>query len=118
MNTWSMDDMNDLELMYGQIKVNENLLALKTRIDAALQVIKGEVSDESMGVDYFGIIFSNTPVSMKVQEICRVLNDIDGVSSVEFEDAEFNKETQVLTFHFTIYSVYGTFAYDKSFGNM
>lgn len=117
MNTWALDDMNDLELMYGQIKLNANLQALKTRIDAALQVVKGEVASASEGVDYFGIIFSNTPVSLKVQEICRVINDIEGVDSVTFEKAEMDKVNLTFRFYFTIYSTYGEFDYDKLFVN-
>lgn len=117
MNTWALDDKNDLEIMYGQIKLNENLQALKTRIDAALQVVKGEVDDTSMGVDYFGIIFSDTPISMKIQEISRVITAVDGVSKIEFDRAELDRQTLALRLFFTIYSTYGEFAYDKTFVN-
>lgn len=134
MNTWALNDDNDLELTRTVqlvqnedgtfeekqgwiIKMNENLQALKTRIDAALQIVKGELSDESMGVDYFGIIFANTPISMKVQEISRVISSIEGVSNVTFENAEIDRRSSSYIFHFTIESVFGEFEYNKQFVN-
>lgn len=115
MKTWLLTDDNDIDLKFGQIQMVEELQALKTRITAALEVVKGEVSDPEMGVDYFGIIFSNTPISMKIQEICRVINSIAGVSKTEFIEARFNKETGALNFRFEIYSEYGSFEYEKTF---
>lgn len=117
MKTWYLTKENELQLQFGQLKVVEALEALRVRIDAALQVVKGEMDDPNLGVDYFGIIFSNTPVSMKVQEISRVILQQEGVENVEFVSAEFDRERQVLTFKFTIYSVYGDFEYDRTFDN-
>lgn len=118
MKTWEMNEEDELQLAHGQIMMKQELEALRVRIDAALQVIKGEVDDQDIGVDYFGIIFSNTPISMKVQEICRVILLQDGVEDVEFENAEVDKRTGALHFRFTIYSVYGEFDYDKTFENI
>lgn len=119
MKTWTLtqktetDNGNDTTLEYGEIKTDTELLALRTRIDAALQVIKGELQDPSEGVDYFGIILSDTPIPIKVQELCRVINGIDGVKSVTYESALLNKRTNVLTFRFTIHSVFGDLEYEK-----
>lgn len=115
MKTWNLDKNNDLTLLYGQIQVNKDLEALRTRIDAALQVVKGEVEDQSQGVDYFGIIFSNTPLSMKIQEISRVITNIEGVSGVEYKSGIFDKRNNSLKFTFVIKSVFGDMEYDKLF---
>jgi len=110
-----MDEDNQLGLAHGQILMSENIDALRVRIDAALQVIKGEVDDPTQGVDYFGIIFSNTPLSIKVQELTRVIRSLDGVDSVDFIDAKLDDKTGALSFKFNIYSVYGQMEYDKTF---
>lgn len=117
MKTWYLTDKNGLETEYGQIKIVTELQALRSRIDAELQVVKGEVDDPNIGVDYFGIIFSNTPLMMKVQELTRVINQIPGVNSVEFDRAESDKKTQTLRFFFTIHSIYGRLSYDRTFDN-
>lgn len=119
MKTWDLtqktptDNGNDVATTEGVIKVVEDLDALRTRIDAALQVVKGELQDPKIGVDYFGIILSDSPLPLKVQELCRVINSIEGVKSTTYESAELNKETGVLTFHFTIHSVFGDIEYEK-----
>lgn len=118
MKTWYMTKENDLQLKFGQLKLVEDLEALRVRIDAALQIVKGELDDPTQGVDYFGIIFSNTPMSMKIQEITRVIMLQDGVENVEFTNASFDKRTQTLHFEFHIYSVYGDFDYDRTFDNI
>ena len=117
MKTWYLTKENELQLQFGQLRLVEDLEALRVRIDAALQIVKGELDDPNLGVDYFGIIFSNTPVAMKVQEICRVILQQEGVENVEFNSAEFDHEKQVFTFKFTIYSIYGDFEYDRIFDN-
>lgn len=123
MKTWYLtpktqtSDGNDLVLQDGQIKVVSDIEALRIRIDAALQVFKGEVDDPTQGVDYFGIIFSKTPLSIKVQELCRVINSLEGVSSVNFDNAFLDNRNGQLTFQFTIKSVYGELKYDKVIEN-
>lgn len=91
------------------------LEALRVRIDAALQIVKGELDDSSLGVDYFGIIFSNTPISMKIQEISRVITAVEGVESIEYKSGTFDKRTNALHFYFRIRSAYGDIDYDKLF---
>lgn len=118
MKTWELDEENELQLAHGQIMMKQELEALRVRIDAALQVIKGEVDNEAVGVDYFGIVFANTPISMKVQEISRVILEQEGVDDVEFENAVVDRVTGSINFSFTIYSVYGDFEYDKTFENI
>ena len=118
MKTWELTEEDELQLAHGEIMMKQELEALRVRIDAALEVIKGEVDDETVGVDYFGIVFSNTPISMKVQEISRVILLQDGVDDVEFNNAVVDRRTGALHFSFTIYSVYGEFDYDKTFENM
>lgn len=117
MKTWYMNEENALQLQYGQIKLAKDLEALRVRIDAALQVVKGELDDASAGVDYFGIIFSNTPISMKVQEISRVILSVEGVENLSFKNVEFDRKNQTFRFYFTIYSIYGDIQYDKVIEN-
>lgn len=118
MKTWYMDDQNRLHLTYGQIKLVEDMEALRVLINAELQIVKGELDNPTRGVDYFGIILSNTPISIKVQEITRVIKSVPGVKDVTFNNAMLDKKTQILTFSFTIQTVYGDLEYDKAFANI
>lgn len=119
MKSWNLtqrsenDPGNDVELRLGQIKTVTDLEALRCRIDAALQVIKGELQDPNIGVDYFGIIMSDTPIPIKVQELCRVINSLEGVKSTTYESSLYNRKTGVLTFRFTVHSVFGDLEYEK-----
>lgn len=119
MKTWNLtqktptDNGNDVTLKDGVIQVVDELEALRVRIDAALQVIKGELQDPNIGVDYFGIVMSNTPIPLKIQEICRVINSLEGVKSVTYESSMLNKLTGTLTVSLTIHSVYGDLNYNK-----
>lgn len=119
MLVWNLTDDNDLEATSANtIAMSNKLKALRIRIDAALQVIKGELDNSDLGVDYFGIIMSDTPLSIKVQEICRVINLIDEVADVKFVRAETDAKNHKLTFFFTITSVYGEFTYSNTFDNI
>jgi hypothetical protein len=124
MKTWYLtkktdpDGGNNLIAQNGYIKTVADLEALRIRIDAALQVFKGEVDDPTVGVDYFGIIMSNTPLSMKVQEIARVVTAIEGVESIQFEGASIDRASGALEMYFTIKSVFGVLEYNKTFENM
>jgi len=119
MKTWNLtpksdnDPGNDVNLQLGQIKMVTELDALRVRIDAALQIIKGELQDTTEGVDYFGIVMADTPIPLKVQELCRVINGLEGVKSTTYESAVLNRETGVLTFRFTIHSIFGDLEYEK-----
>lgn len=124
MKTWALtektptDNGNDVSLSYGNIKIDADREALKTRIEANLQIIKGELQDPAAGVDYFGVIFSNGPLSFKVQELSSVIMGIEGVQEVLFDGAKMDKKTNTLTFAFTIKSIYGDISYEKSFENI
>lgn len=100
------------------IAVQEGLEALRSQIDCNLQVIKGEVEDETAGVDYFGIIFANTPLAMKVQEITRVIMRCQDVNTVKYERCEIDRAHNSMTFYFTIESVYGELEYNKTFESL
>ena len=121
MKTWYLtkktdqDGGNNLTTQDGHIKMVTDIEALRVRIDAALQVVKGEVSDPNLGVDYFGVIMSNTPLNIKIQEIARVVNNIEGVESLQFNRAEVDRATGTLDMFFTIKSVYGDIEYNKTF---
>lgn len=99
----------------GQIAMANKLDALRVALDSALQVFKGELDDTTKGVDYFGIILSDTPLSIKVQELSRIIKQNSEVQEVLFKRAEVNKKDSKITFYFDITSVYGTFSYDNSF---
>lgn len=124
MKTWHLTQLdkdgtdNDLMLQHGLIKVDTDLDALRTRIDCALQVIKGEVSDLNQGVDYFGIMLSGAPLEIKVQELCRVINNVQGVKSTKFKQATVDRKTGAMSFEFTIESAFGDIDYEKSFENI
>lgn len=124
MQTWTItqktptDNGNDVKAEYGLISIDSDLAALRTQIDCNLQVVKGEVPDEDKGVDYFGIIYANTPLSMKIQELTRVISNIDGVEDVYFLKAEKNQKTNTLSFYFEIQSVYGVLEYNKNIENI
>ena len=119
MLVWDMNKDNDLQLgATGQIVVANKINALRNRLDAALQVVKGELDDTSLGVDYFGVIFTESPISLKVQELCRVMRQIDEVQDIKFLRAEADKKHNTLKFFFEITSIYGVLAYDKEFENI
>lgn len=124
MQTWTItqktdtDNGNDVKAEYGLICVDTELEALRSQIDCNLQTVKGEVADENKGVDYFGIVFSNTPLSMKVQEITRVISNIEGVQDVYFLRAEQDPKTHKLSLFFKIQSVYGVLEYNKNIENI
>ena len=116
MLAWNMDKNNDLVLTKtGQISLVNRLDELRVALDAALQVVKGELDDETQGVDYFGIILSDTPLSIKVQELTRVIKQNSEVQDVKFVRAEVDKKSNKLSFYFDITSVYGDFSYNNSF---
>ena len=116
MLAWNLSKENDLMLTKsGQISLVNKLDALRVALDSALQVVKGELDDTTQGVDYFGIILSDTPLSLQVQELTRVIMQNEEVQDVRFLRAEVDKEKNQLTFYFDITSIYGQFAYDNSF---
>ena len=116
MLAWNMNKDNDLMLTKtGQIAVVNKLDELRVALDAALQVIKGELEDSTQGVDYFGVVLSDTPLSMKVQELSRVIKQNTEVKDVKFLRAEVNRKENKISFYFDITSVYGEFSYDNSF---
>lgn len=116
MLVWNMDKTNNLMLTKtGQIAMANKLDALRVALDSALQVIKGELEDTTQGVDYFGIVMSNTPLSLKVQEITRIIRQNEEVEDVKFLRAEVNKKENTLKFYFDITSIYGQLSYDNSF---
>ena len=116
MLAWNMNKDNDLVLTpTGQISLVNKLDALRVALDSALQVVKGELDDETQGVDYFGIIMSDTPLSLKVQELTRIIKQNAEVQEVFFQRAEVDKKNNKMIFYFDITSVYGKFSYDNSF---
>lgn len=124
MQTWTItqktdvDPGNDVTSEYGIISISSDLEALRTQIDCNLQVVKGEVEDDTKGVDYFGVVLSNTPLSMKIQEITRVISNIEGVENVYFLKAEQDPKTQNLKLYFQIQSIYGVLEYNKNIENI
>lgn len=124
MQTWNLtkktdnDPGNDVYAEYGIISTSSDLEALRTVIDANVQVVKGEVPDDTKGVDYFGIVLSNTPLSMKIQEITRVISNIDGVNDVYFLRAEQDHKTRTVSLYFSIQSIYGVLEYNKNIENI
>lgn len=104
---------NDVTIERGVIKQVSDIEAIRVCIDAALQIVKGELQDKTVGVDYFGIIMSDTPMPIKVQELCRVIKTVDGVDSVTFNSGSLNQKTGEMTFSFTVHTAYGDIEYEK-----
>lgn len=123
MKTWYLtpktlnDNGNDVISEYGVIKQVTGIDALRVRIDAALQVFKGELQNEDLGVEYFGVVLSGVPLQLKIQELSRVIRSLDGVESVEFESASTNAEND-LNINLTIKTVYGDIQYNRVFENI
>ena len=123
MKTWYLtpktptDNGNDVISEYGVIKQVTGIDALRVRIDAALQVFKGELQDESLGVEYFGIVFSGVPLQLKIQELSRVLLTLEGVESVDFESASTSANND-LNLTLNIKTVYGDIQYNRVFENI
>lgn len=119
MKTWNLtqktptDNGNDVVMKDGVIQTVTDIDALRVRIDAALQIIKGELQDPEEGVDYFGVVMSDTPIPLKIQELCRVITSLEGVDSVTYDSAYLDKTTRVMTIRLTIHSVYGDIKYEK-----
>ena len=123
MKTWYLtpktptNNGNDVISEYGVIKQVTGIDALRVRIDAALQVFKGELQNEDLGVEYFGVVLSGVPLQLKIQELSRVIRSLDGVESVEFESASTNADND-LNINLTIKTVYGDIQYNRVFENI
>lgn len=123
MKTWYLtpktpgDNGNDVVSEYGVIKQVTGIDALRVRIDAALQVFKGELQNEDLGVEYFGVVLSGVPLQLKIQELSRVIRSLDGVENVEFESASTNADND-LNINLTIKTVYGDIQYNRVFENI
>jgi len=123
MKTWYLtpktpgDNGNDVISEYGVIKQVTGIDALRVRIDAALQVFKGELQNEDLGVEYFGVVLSGVPLQLKIQELSRVIRSLDGVENVEFESASTNADND-LNINLTIKTVYGDIQYNRVFENI
>ena len=121
MLSWDLDKNNNITLTAKtvsgkkQISLVDKIDALRVALDSALQVVKGELDDTTKGVDYFGIILTDTPLSIKVQELTRVIKQNTEVQEVFFKRAEVNREGSQLKFYFDIKSIYGQFSYDNTF---
>lgn len=111
--TYKETNGNDIVTERGVIKQVSEIEAIRVCIDAALQIVKGELQDKTVGVDYFGIIMSDTPMPIKVQELCRVIKTVDGVESVTYNSGSLNQRTGEMTFSFTVHTAYGDIEYEK-----
>lgn len=114
---YELTNGNDVTSEYGVIKQVSGIDALRVRIDAALQIFKGELQNEDLGVEYFGVVLSGVPLQLKIQELSRVIRSLDGVESVEFESASTNAEND-LNINLTIKTVYGDIQYNRVFENI
>ena len=113
MRNWELTEDNDISLTNGRITTVDKLESLRSRIQSALQTFKGETEDPDFGVDYFGIILENISPVYKIQEFKRVIESLDGVYNVEDYSYEQDKKTGVITYSFTIKSVFGNINIDQ-----
>lgn len=124
MKTWHLTQLakdgidNGILIQNGLIKLDSDIDAVRTRIDCALQIVKGELDDQNLGVDYFGIIYSRLPIEFKVQELTRVISSVEGVSDVKLVSAMTRATTGELIFNFRITTVYGELDYERTFENI
>lgn len=117
METWGLYDGDITMDMDGVIRIKKQIECLADRINTALATIRGELDDYSAGVDYYGIIFARTPISLKVVEFTRVISAVEGVKDVEFVSCKTNPQTGVWTFEFDVSSVYGDLTIQKDVAN-
>lgn len=114
---YELTNGNDVTSEYGVIKQVSGIDALRVRIDAALQIFKGELQDESLGVDYFGVMFSALPLQTKIQELSRVLTSLEGVKGVTFASASTSANNE-LNLSLTVHTEYGDIDYNRTFENI
>lgn len=117
METWGLYEGDITVDMDGVIRVKKQMECLADRINTALATVRGELDDYSAGVDYYGIIFAKTPISLKIVEFTRVISAIEGVKDVEFISCKTNPQTGVWTFEFNVSSVYGDLTIQKDVAN-
>lgn len=91
----------------GVIKINNDLYALKDKINTVLRTIRGELDSEDVGVDYINVIFAKVPLQMKIIEFSRAMQTIPEVKEVMFVGAQVDKLGQTTTFIFNVKSIYG-----------
>lgn len=115
--TLGMKD-GDLAIKDGIISVDSDMKALADSIDCALNTLKGELDDPDAGVDYYNIVLSNVPMSMKIKELTRVIYNIEGVKDVTYVSSEVDNLNGVLRFVFSVDTVFGTMEYTKTIDNI
>jgi hypothetical protein len=81
--------------------------SVSQEIESELQLIKGELDDQNRGVDYYGIIFSDAPLALKVQEFTRVIKTNPYVKDVITTNIIPDKTDEKLKFEFVVQSVFG-----------
>lgn len=115
MRNFNLSEDNDLIVKNGRIDIVQNLRALRSRIQSALQTFLGEIQEEkNFGVDYFGVILQNIHPSYKIQEFKSVIESISGVYGVEDYGYKQDLNKGIITFTFTIKSIYGNINIDQS----
>lgn len=115
MRNFNLSDDNDLMLKGGKIDVVQNINALRSRLQSALQTFLGEVQgEEEFGVDYFGIILQNIHPAYKMQEFKRVIESISGVYEVEDYGYKQDLNKGIIEFTFTIKTIYGNITISQS----
>ena len=111
-----MDENGDLAPLdkNGIIKINNDLYALKDKINTVLRTIKGELDSGDVGVDYINVIFAKVPFQTKVIEFSRAIQAIPEVKEVMFVGAQVDSTGQTMTFIFNVQSIYGDIAIERT----
>lgn len=117
MDTWGLYN-GDLATFDGEIRIKSKMECLADRINAVLSTIVGETDDITEGVDYYGIVFAKTPISLKVVEFTRAIKTVEGVDDVQFVGCRTNPRSGVWTFIFDISSIYGNLKVEKDVANI
>jgi hypothetical protein len=102
-------ETNDFKLTPDgrELDMSKDAKSVVQEIENELQLIKGELDDENRGVDYYGIIFSNTPINMKVAEFVRVIQMNPYVKEVTMTKFTKDPKTGTAHFSFTMNSIFG-----------
>lgn len=98
----------------GILQTETNLAMVRQMIDGAIKTLPNEV-DGYAGVDYWNVIFGNTPLLTKVRAVITAIQTVPTVSQVLFVQGAWENKTQgILRMAFNIQTTMGELMYQIS----
>lgn len=96
----------------GYLQIEYDKAMIRQEIDARVKTLPNEVDDYD-GVDYWNVIFNQTPILIKAQAIITAIKTINAVKDVVFNSYEYtDKQAGTLKMSFTVDSILGELNYD------